>query len=143
MREEIIFTKDREETIKLGERIAKDFKYGGVLALFGNLGSGKTTFVQGFAKGLGIKQRIISPTFIIVRTYKLEVKNFYHIDLYRIETQKDIHGLGLEEVLNNSQNIVTIEWAEKIRDLLPEKRIDINFEYVSENKRRIRIKKHG
>jgi len=135
-------TNSFEETRKLGEEFARShlarLKYG-VIALYGDLGSGKTTFVQGLAKGLGIKRRIISPTFIIVRNYKLEVGSFYHIDLYRIQNEKDIESLGIEEIIKNPENIVAIEWAEKMGNLLPKKRWNIKFEYLDEDKRRITI----
>ncbi|QQG41007.1 MAG: tRNA (adenosine(37)-N6)-threonylcarbamoyltransferase complex ATPase subunit type 1 TsaE [Candidatus Levyibacteriota bacterium] len=108
-----------------------------VVALHGDLGGGKTTFTQGIAKGLGIKRRIISPTFVVVRTYKIKFKKFYHIDLYRIQSLKDIEGLGIEEILENPENIVVIEWAERLGDLLPKKRTDVYFEYLDKNKRRI------
>src|SRR5664279_2141969 len=88
-----------EETQHLGYEFAKNIKQGQVLALFGDLGSGKTTFVQGFAKGLGITKKIISPTFIIVRSYEIGVRNFYHVDLYRIHNESDIDGLGLLEII--------------------------------------------
>jgi tRNA threonylcarbamoyladenosine biosynthesis protein TsaE len=137
------------ETQRLGEEFAKDIVKrhppGVVLiALHGELGSGKTTFVQGMAKGLGITRRIISPTFVVVRGHRIRnkesrIKNFYHIDLYRIENEKDIKGLGLEEIINNPQNIVAIEWAEKMEGLLSSKRWGVRFEYLSENKRRIVI----
>ncbi len=81
------------------------------VALFGNLGSGKTTFVQGLAEGLRIKERIISPTFIIIRQHKLEDGTFYHIDLYRVENSRDIEELGLNELVNNPKNIIALEWA--------------------------------
>ncbi|MBI2036476.1 tRNA (adenosine(37)-N6)-threonylcarbamoyltransferase complex ATPase subunit type 1 TsaE, partial [Candidatus Microgenomates bacterium] len=108
-----------------------------------------TTFVQGMAVGLGVKQRIISPTFVIVRSYpfdklragKLEVRSFYHIDLYRIDGRNNIEGLGLEEIINDSQNIVAVEWAERMGKLLPKNRIDIYFEHIDEHKRRITIKR--
>ncbi len=149
MREEIFITNSYGETQKLGEDFAKKLQGGDVIALYGELGSGKTTFAQGLARGLGIKQRIISPTFVIVREYKLKtqkskvkttIKNsklFYHVDLYRIESSKEIEGLGLQEIISGRQNIVAIEWAEKIKELLPKERIDIYFEYIDEQKRRI------
>lgn len=115
-----------------------------VICLYGNLGAGKTTLVQGVAKGLGIKKRIISPTFIIVRTYKikdkgLKIKNFYHIDLYRIDTSQHIESLGLNEILSDRESIVVVEWAEKLGNLLPKKRIDIHIEHIDGEKRRIKI----
>lgn len=136
-------TNSSQETKKLGENLVPNLGDRRFLALFGDLGSGKTTFVQGFVKGLGIKRRIISPTFIIVRNYELQAKTFYHIDLYRVESQSDVQGLGLEEILNNPQNIVAVEWAEKIKDLLPKKRIELYFETIDENKRRIKLKNYG
>jgi len=134
-----IITNSFSETQKLGEEFAKNLKGGGILCLFGDLGSGKTTFVQGLAKGLGIKNKIISPTFIIMRTYQLTPNSFYHVDLYRIENEKDVEGLGLLEIINDPQNIVVIEWPDKIENILPEKRINILFNYVDENRRKITI----
>lgn len=146
-----IVTNSREETITFAQNLAKEILAGKnrVIALYGDLGSGKTTFVQGLAEGLGIKKRIISPTFIIVRSYpfdklragKLGVRSFYHIDLYRIDSKKDLEALGLLEILEGPQNIVAIEWAEKIKHLLPENRIDIYFEYLDEDKREIKYGK--
>lgn len=101
-----------------------------ILALYGELGSGKTTFVQGLAKGLSLPHRIHSPTFIIVRDYPLYLKNykrFYHVDLYRMATQADLEGLGFSEIFQNLQNIVAIEWAERLQESLPNERIDITF----------------
>jgi tRNA threonylcarbamoyladenosine biosynthesis protein TsaE len=131
-----------EETQKLGFEFAKILGMGDVVCLYGDLGFGKTTFVQGLAKGLGITNRIISPTFVIVRSYKiknneLEIINFYHIDLYRIENEKDIEDLGIEEIISNTNNIVVIEWADKLKKYLPKKRIDIEFFYEKDSSRKI------
>ncbi len=139
--EKIFITNNSVETQRLGEKFSKSLKRGEIIAMYGDLGSGKTTFVQGLAKGLGIKRRMISPTFIIVRSYKLGVRSFYHIDLYRVADEKGIKGLGLEEIMEDPQNIVAIEWAEKMGDLLPKKRWDVRFKYVSEDKRKITIEK--
>lgn len=137
IKEEII-TKTSDETQQFGKDFAQKIKAGDVIALHGDLGSGKTTFTQGLAKGLGIRKRIISPTFVIVRTYKLaDSKNFYHIDLYRIEHEKDLESLGIEEILANKDNIVAIEWPEKLGSYLSKKRFDITFEYIDENIRKI------
>jgi tRNA threonylcarbamoyladenosine biosynthesis protein TsaE len=137
-----IITTSFEQTQKFGREFAQRLRGGEVIALHGDLGSGKTTFVQGLAEGLGIKKRIISPTFIIMRSYDLEgktIKNFYHVDLYRIESEKDIEGLGLLELMNDSENIVVIEWPEKIEHLLSERRRDLFFNYLGDDKREIRF----
>lgn len=154
------------ETQQLGFTFAKALKGGEVLALYGDLGSGKTTFMQGLAKGLGIEKKILSPTFIIMRSYVIpvqiedarmgtgiqklgldsrirgndnNVKSLYHIDLYRINGEQDVEGLGLLELMNQPENIIAIEWPDKIENILPEKRINIYFEYVGDDKRKIRI----
>jgi tRNA threonylcarbamoyladenosine biosynthesis protein TsaE len=134
-------TKSTAETQKLGKRIGADLRGGGILALTGELGSGKTTFVQGLAKGLKIKQRIISPTFIIVRKYRAKAKNFYHVDLYRLEGDlgSEIENLGLRDIWKDPKNIVVIEWAEKIKKYLPQNTIWIEFENLGGEKRKIDI----
>lgn len=144
-------TKSAQETQKLGQKIADNLSFdklsskkGRVIALYGELGSGKTTFIQGLAKGLEIKERILSPTFIMMRQYPITshqslTTNLFHIDLYRIEDEKDIRELGLQEIWNDPKNIVAIEWAEKIKKVLPKKRIDIYFEYLEDDERKIII----
>jgi len=138
-----IVTDSFEETQKLGFEFAHKLRGGEVLALHGDLGSGKTTFVQGLAKGLGIAGHVISPTFIIMRTYAIRnsqfaIRNFYHVDLYRIEGEEDAEGLGLLDLFDDRENIVVIEWPDKIENLLPENRIDLYFEYKGDDKREIR-----
>jgi len=142
MNEKTYQTKNFEQTRLLGKKLAKRLKPGDILAFYGNLGSGKTTFIQGLALGLNVKRRIISPTFIIVRHYKLEKGNFYHIDLYRTQNVNDLLSVGLGEIISNNENIVTIEWAEKLDKLLPKKRYDLKFSYIDEFTRSITINKH-
>lgn len=139
---DIFLTKNSEETKKLGVDFAKKVHLGDVLTFYGNLGSGKTTFIQGLAQGLNIKRRIISPTFIIVRHYKLENASFYHIDLYRTQTRHDLLGLGIDQILIEDNNITAIEWSDKLNEFLPKKRIEFHFKYVDENTREIVIKKY-
>ena len=149
MSEKIIITNSKEETVTLAERFAQTLKSGDFLAFYGDLGSGKTTFIQGLAKGLGIERRIISPTFIIVRTYdqrsKIQgqrFKTFYHIDLYRTASKNDLLGLGIDEIIQNPNNIVALEWAEKMGEMLPKRRIDVHMEYLGDNRRKISIRKY-
>lgn len=124
-------TKSAQETKDLGEELGHyvSQKEGNatVICLYGDLGSGKTTFVQGFAKGLGIRSRLLSPTFIIVRRYSLiERAGFlYHIDLYRIKNEKDLRELGISEILADTHSFVLIEWAEKLDSLLPSERVNV------------------
>lgn len=136
-KDKIFITNNFEETKRLGLDFAKFLRKGDIVCLYGDLGSGKTTFVQGLAVGLGIKNRIISPTFVMVRSYKLGAMGFYHIDLYRIEREKDIESLGIEEIINNKNNIVVIEWAEKLMSKRPKKRIDVKFSYEKSDVRKI------
>jgi len=125
----------------LGKKIATDLKGGETLALTGDLGSGKTTFIQGFAEGLGIKDRIISPTFILMRKYSYSKLNFYHIDFYRLENnlENEVKNLGIDDTWGKENNIVAIEWAEKIKDLLPKGTIQLSFENLGEENRKILI----
>lgn len=137
-----INTKNAAETKQFAHELAKQLKGGEILCLYGNLGSGKTTFVQGLAEGLGIKHRIISPTFIIVRSYKLNKLNFFHIDLYRVDSASKMIGLGIDEIFNNKKNIIAVEWAEKLGKTLPKRRIDIKFTYLNKDQRNIDIKSY-
>lgn len=119
-----IISKNAEETRDLAQKLAQDFMEGGIIALYGELGAGKTTFAQGFAKGLGIKDKIISPTFLIIRQYPIPNREnfFYHIDLYRLE-EIDLKSSGLEEIISDPGNVVLIEWANKISKYLPAAKI--------------------
>lgn len=121
---------------------AKSLKPGDILCLYGDLGSGKTTFVQGLARGLNINRRIISPTFIIARHYEMGSGNFYHIDLYRVKTHADLLSFGLDDILSDPDNIVVIEWAEKLDTLLPKKRYELKFNIIEDDKRFIEINKY-
>ncbi|MDD5639840.1 MAG: tRNA (adenosine(37)-N6)-threonylcarbamoyltransferase complex ATPase subunit type 1 TsaE [Candidatus Pacebacteria bacterium] len=138
-----------KETEELGVKMAQDFlnidnlKTALVVTLEGELGAGKTTFLKGFARGLGIKQNIQSPTFIIMNRFSLKrkkYKNFFHLDCYRIENEKEMNCLDFEQIIKDKENIVCIEWGNKIAKILPKERIDIIFKVMGENKRKIKIK---
>ena len=134
-----------KEIIKSKSKIKKVLIFG----LVGELGAGKTTFIQAFAKGLGIKGRLTSPSFVILKKYKIPFKptsnfqqpisNLYHIDCYRIKDAEDILALDFKEIISTPKNIILIEWAEKIRKILPKGTIWIKFKILGENKREIKL----
>ncbi len=137
------------QTKKLGEILAKEIlssrfdKKAFILGLEGDLGGGKTTFLQGFARGLAIKQKITSPTFVILKKFEIQLSKFeffYHIDCYRIEKPKEILELGFKVIISNPRNIVAIEWADRIRKILSEDTLTLKFEFIDKNKRKIIIK---
>lgn len=138
-------TKSSSETMVLGSTFAKELKAGDVVMLFGDLGSGKTTFAQGIAQGLEIADRIISPTFVLIRSHNVNVghtKNLNHIDLYRIEKPSELANLGLTEVLERSDSINVIEWADRLAGFEPKNGYKIYFKHLNGNKREITIKDH-
>ena len=136
-----MITKSAEETKKLAAKIAQEVKGGQVLALSGDLGGGKTTFIQGLAKGLGVKPKITSPTFVLLKNYQT-AKGFglVHIDLYRLEKIKEIESMGIADYLSKKDFLVVIEWAEKIKKFLPKDTIWIRFDFIDKNSRKISIK---
>jgi len=135
-----------KETQKIASKLAKRLKKGEVLCLFGDLGGGKTTFIQGLAKGLGIKKRVTSPSFVLMRKYPVKdylLTNLYHIDCYRIKSAKEILDIGFNEILEDKNAVIAIEWADKIKKILPDKRVDIKFEFIDEVTRKIDFRKRG
>ena len=124
---------------KIIQKLSEENKEAVVIALKGELGSGKTTFVQGIAKGLGIKDKILSPTFVLMKKYKIpnSQKRFYHIDCYRIKRAQDLSALSLQKLFSDSQNIIVIEWAERIEKILPKDAIILNFKNREQNQREI------
>lgn len=136
-----------EETHEIARNVTELVKEGGILCLFGDLGSGKTTFTQGLAKSLGIEHQVNSPTFLIVRTYTVPgtevIKSFYHIDLYRLQSEAEMEDMGLPEILSNMENIVVIEWSEKLKKLLPTQRIELHFSYIDEHTRKIEVRTYA
>lgn len=129
------------QTQQIAQNLAHKIKPGTIIALYGELGAGKTTLTQGLAQGLGIKDKIISPTFILLRSYPIpQTKNYLiHIDLYRLENIDQIASLGIKEVLENPENIVVIEWAEKLGQLLPKGALKINLKALAQDIREIQI----
>ena len=138
-----ITTHSVDETRKLGETIGAVVTAGTVLALYGDLGSGKTSFVQGLGRGLGVPDDyyITSPSYTLINEYPGRYLLF-HIDLYRIANPVDIEDIGLYEILEED-GVVAIEWAERIRGTLPPEGITIRFNMISDDTRNICVTAYG
>jgi tRNA threonylcarbamoyladenosine biosynthesis protein TsaE len=149
---EKFLTKSPRETGKLAKILAKEVikskkvypernRGALIFGLVGELGAGKTTFIQGFASGAGVKRRLTSPSFVLMKKYRAlsAHKDLYHIDCYRIKNPKDILALDFKEIISIPKNIVLIEWAEKIRKILPKGAIWIRFKILGEKKREIKL----
>lgn len=141
-------SKSPEETQKIAADLAHKIiktKRGAVIAMEGELGAGKTTFIQGFVGALGIKEKVKSPTFVLMKKYKLEngnqkrETNLYHMDCYRISRHKDLKITELEEILSEEGSIIFIEWAERIKEILPKNHLTVHIDHISENTRKITI----
>ena len=130
------------QTQKLAAKIAKEIlksrhhqKHARVVALVGDLGAGKTTFTQGFASALGLKRRMVSPPFVVFRRYAIasgarqSYKNFYHVDAYRIDSLKELPPLGFKSLLLSTDSILLIEWADKIKKILPKDTIWVELSH--------------
>lgn len=131
-----IISKSAEETRAAGCHFAESLQPGDIVALVGDLGTGKTHFVKGIAAGLEITASVTSPTFTLIHEYTGGRCPLYHADFYRLKTPAEAIGIGLDEYLNAS-GILAIEWADKFRDLLPGKAHWIQFQVLDEQRREI------
>lgn len=142
---DIFVTKNPVQTQKIAAKLSREIlklkpnKKAAVIGLIGELGSGKTVFAKGFAEGLGIKKIITSPTFVLEKVYELARKHrhFIHIDAYRLKKSKDLIDLGFKNLIHDPKNIILIEWADRIKNILPKNCLRIKFEHKDKNKRKI------
>ena len=135
-------THSREGTIRLGARLAGHLQAGDIICLFGDLGSGKTTFTKGIAKGLRIKEsRVNSPSFILMNQYNGKLPLF-HFDFYRIDNAKEVFSIGCEEFLYDD-GVAVVEWAERLGKLLPKNHLAVQFSCKKENERLIKFIPRG
>ena len=131
-------THSYEETVKLGERVAKSLPKGSVVAFLGGLGMGKTAFTTGFAKGLGIDVDVSSPTFAICNTYIGEENTLYHFDMYRIISSDELEATGFYDY-PLEKSVFAVEWSENIDDILPSETIYITIDRIDDDTRRITV----
>ena len=135
-----IVTHSEMETLEIAQNFESEKFPNMIICLNGELGSGKTLFTKGIANGLGIEESITSPTFTIIKEYLNGEMPLYHMDVYRLDG--DTSGVGIEDYYNKG-GIVVIEWANTIKDILPEERLDIKFKISGENSRTLIITPHG
>ena len=144
----IFKTKSAKETQKTAANLVRKIiklkpqKHARVFALEGELGAGKTTFIQGFAKALKIKQKITSPTFVLIKNYSLHTTHYkllYHIDAFRLRDWRDLVSLGIKDIFADPGNVIMIEWAERVRPILPLQKTTVHIDHLGENTRKITI----
>lgn len=131
-----IVIQNQLDTRRFGLELAQKLKPGGVIALIGDLGTGKTTLTKSIAEGLGIRETITSPTFTIVQEYKSGRIPLYHFDVYRLDSEEEMYELGYEEYFFG-QGVCVIEWADQIMELIPQGSIIIRIEYGNNEEERI------
>ena len=139
-----IRTHGAAETLRLGEWAGRNLAAGDVLCMTGEVGSGKTTFTKGLARGFGLKMtvdEVASPTFVLIREYPCRLP-LYHVDLYRLESLGKTER-GLLDECFDSGGVTALEWGERAGDMLPARRLDVFFEHLGGDKRRVRMLPQG
>ncbi len=132
-----------EETIELGRKLATELRPPKLVLLRGDLGAGKTTITKGIAEAFDAAEQddVTSPTFTLIHEYRGPEFSVYHIDLYRLDTQRELETLGLEEIIADERNLVLIEWGEKFPSLMQQFQAEIAFERLGPEERRIKFNK--
>lgn len=133
-----VITHSEAETKKIAQTLAAKLKGGETIGLIGDLGAGKTAFVKGLAAGLGIKSRITSPTFVLMKVYKVKhksIKHFVHVDAYRVKKAEALQQIGLDEYMRSKDAVVVIEWADLVKSILPSKKKIYTFAHTQSNSR--------
>jgi len=136
------FSRSPEQTRRVGMRLGGLLQTGDVVCLQGELGSGKTTFVQGVAQGWGSLDAVSSPTFILVNMYRrADSRQFFHMDAYRLDSVAEAEELDLDSML--VQGPLLVEWPERMENLIPRDRLWLQFEYLDDEQRQMRITSKG
>lgn len=131
------------DTLKIGKAIARNSRAGDIVCLFGQLGSGKTVLVKGIAQGLGIKRdKVVSPSFVLIREHRRAKLPLYHFDLYRLKSTSAIGGLGYEEYFYD-QGVTVIEWADRLKHLLPKEFLKIKISFRAPQERLLEFSARG
>jgi len=135
-------TRSAEETVALGRALAHELKRARMVVLRGDLGAGKTTLVKGIAEGLQVasQEDVTSPTFTLIHEFRGPDVNLFHVDLYRIDTARELDTLGLDELFADGNNLVVLEWGEKFPRFLKERDVEISIEPLTDQGRKITVK---
>ena len=137
-----VISRSPEQTRRVGMRLGALLKTGDVIALEGELGSGKTTFMQGIASGWGSLDPVSSPTFVLVNVYrKWEAEQLFHLDAYRLNSAWEAYDLDLEMML--SRGPLVVEWADRIREVLPDDHLWVQMKWIAEEQRDFMFQAHG
>ncbi len=131
-------TNSEEQTQALAEQLAKTLKKGGFIALDGDLGAGKTVFAKGVARGLHVKEQVVSPTYTLLRVYETGDMPLYHFDVYRVESADELCDTGFFDYAEGD-GVCVCEWADRIKEELPVRRINVRIERVDGDKRKITV----
>lgn len=138
-------SRSSQETQEIASKIAQEalglpiMSHAQIITLQGDLGAGKTTFVQGFLRSLGVQEKVKSPTFLLMKQYDAADRHIFHLDCYRLASSQDLQPLEIGVVFQNPHNIVLIEWPERINDMLPKEHTSIHIDHISETERKITI----
>ncbi|MDR2568961.1 MAG: tRNA (adenosine(37)-N6)-threonylcarbamoyltransferase complex ATPase subunit type 1 TsaE [Oscillospiraceae bacterium] len=136
-----ILTNNENETVREGEKLGRKVKPGAVIALYGDLGAGKTAFTRGLAAGLGIKMNVTSPTFTIVNEYPGGTP-LYHFDMYRLENENELFDIGWDDYLDRG-GVCAVEWSEKVPGVFPKDTITVKIKKLGDNSRSLEITTKG
>lgn len=134
-----ITTESEKQTLNLGKKFVLELKGGEVIGLIGELGAGKTVFIKGLAQGLNIKNIITSPTFVLMKVYKVKglIKNLCHVDAYRLKSAQDLVDIGIKDYLKQKTAITVIEWANQVKNILPKDKILVKIKIGKKPNQRI------
>jgi tRNA threonylcarbamoyladenosine biosynthesis protein TsaE len=137
-----LISNSQGQTIEIGKELARGLKPGSLVCLYGQLGAGKTVLAKGIAKGLGVKDEVVSPSYTLLKEYQVPKEEFRlaHFDFYRIDSEPDQPPADLTDYLANQSYICLIEWPERVKEFLPKERLEVYLKYVSKKKRKITIK---
>lgn len=135
-----MITEGPEETVALGVELAQGLQEGDVVALAGELGVGKTTLVQGIARGLFVTENVSSASFVLARTYRGKIP-LHHLDAYRIESPQELFEVGLDRYLPPEEGVTVVEWADKIRAFIPREALWVTIEFLDGDRRRITLRR--